>query len=319
MDSSNLLKMFDLLGLRVPAYVVPEEGNFSISCPFAPYDDQHKSDFDAKPSCSILAHPIKVSLFQCWTCKRRGNLVWMASQLAHFGKIEQGVVDQVNDLEVAKLEKVGVKREVDPKWKKQVAGIAWGEVPLYITRDRGVPIEVCREWNLGYDHDLYRAVFPVWNRWDELVGMVGRTMDPNALAKYPAYPGFVKNDHLYGAQLLKPGVSRKVVLVEGMLDVLKAYSYRILDQYVTVGLMGVSLLPGQRELLKSFAEEVYLMLDNDAPGQREAAKIARSLQTIMPVRMADLPDGKIDPKELTRDEYLTSLQNAKSPQLGWGC
>lgn len=318
MDSDNILKAFGHLGIKVPTYQVPEIGNFSVSCPFAPYDDQHKSNKDEKPSCSVLVDPIKVSLFQCWTCKRRGSVVWMASELNKLGAFSADVVEAIRDLEVAKLEKVGVNRVRDEKWRKQVDGIAWGEVPLYITRDRGVPLEICKEWNLGYDHALSRVVFPVWNRWDELVGMVGRTMDPNSKKKYPAYPGFDKNSHLYGAQLLKPGVSKKVVLVEGMLDVLQAYSFRILDQYVTLGLMGVYLLPGQRELLKSWADEVYLMLDADTAGQRETQAILDNIRPILPVRIPVLPDGKKDPKELEKDEYLFSLQNAKSPELAWG-
>ena len=78
-------------------------------------------------------------------------------------------------------------------------------------------------------------------------------------------------------------------LVEGFFDAMKLHQA---GHPNVVALMGSTFSRRQSDLLTRHFQSLILLLDGDAAGRRAANQIAQSLQSQMPIRRIDLPDGR---------------------------
>jgi DNA primase len=202
-------------------------------------------------------------------------------------------------------------------------------VPQYIL-ERGIALETCKVWSLGYDRRAGRVFFPVFDEKRRFVGAVGGLINrvPNqpkyknyyhkvhAYCGWPlehkdgeyycfncggsqvapsmAQDGFKKSKHLYGAWMFPSGAT--AVVVEGLVDTLKVYQavegWSHEEKFFPVGLFGSKSTEEQANLIvRLTGNKVISFLDDDEPGRAGTDQIAFLLKRRLRVFRAFYPEG----------------------------
>lgn len=167
-------------------------------------------------------------------------------------------------------------------------------------------------------NDLYinRIMFPLFDISNNIVGFSGRIYNTNSSSKYintKETPIFKKGELLYNYYNAKDSVRllKKIVLVEGFMDVIRLHSINVTN---AVALMGTSLTKEQINLLKRLSLNITLCLDGDSAG-RKAMSVNGALleESGFNVTVVELSDN-LDPDEYIlkngKDSYMTLLNNA---------
>lgn len=173
----------------------------------------------------------------------------------------------------------------------------------------GFPLEMCRELFLvdqsgpGFrDKFFNRLMFPIRNERGELLAFGGRVLGDG----HPKYinsgdtPLFKKSRVLYGMFRAREAMrkQRRAVLVEGYLDVIACQRSGV---DTTVASLGTALSEEHAQLLRRWVDEVTILYDGDAAGQKAAERACEVLApTGLRVRVALLPAGD-DPDTLLRN------------------
>lgn len=164
-----------------------------------------------------------------------------------------------------------------------------------------------RQEGEGYvDRFRDRVMFPIHNGSGHIIAFAGRLMT-NGQPKYlnsPESPLFIKSRTLYRLHEAKAAIrrTRQVVLFEGYIDVIKAWSAGIHNGVAT---MGTALTAEHAAVLKRFADEIVLCYDGDDAGQAAAHKSIALLEGAgFVVRVSVLPN-RMDP-----DEYISANGSA---------
>ena len=153
-----------------------------------------------------------------------------------------------------------------------------------------------------FDRFRERIMFPIKNEFGHVIGFSGRVLKKDSQdAKYmnsPESPIFQKSKILYNLDVARPIIrkKRKVIVMEGFMDVMAAEKASITN---TVGTMGTSLTQQHVSKLKRLTDSVTICYDGDSAGW-EAAKRASELLMSENVKteIALLPD-QLDP-----DDYV---------------
>lgn len=173
----------------------------------------------------------------------------------------------------------------------------------------GYNIELLQQLGLvsasGYDFFRERVIFPFHNLSGKVIGFGGRILKDHPKApKYlnsPESPLYNKRKTLYGLYQAKGAIrkSKKCILVEGYTDVLSLHQN---DLRNVVASSGTALTPDQVSMIKRFADNVIVLYDGDAAGQKAALRgLNIFLEHNMNVRVVLLPTGH-DP-----DSYVKLL------------
>ncbi|MFA6867127.1 MAG: DNA primase [Clostridia bacterium] len=125
--------------------------------------------------------------------------------------------------------------------------------------------------NSPYDFFGGRIIIPIIDANGNIIGFTARLLEKKPeFAKYKNTSNtlaFDKRKNLFGINLLKKlrmQGTRKVILVEGHMDVVGLYQYDIKN---VVASMGTSLTIEQCRQLKKYADIVYVSFDGDSAGQ----------------------------------------------------
>ncbi|MBE7411092.1 MAG: DNA primase [Leptospiraceae bacterium] len=162
-----------------------------------------------------------------------------------------------------------------------------------------------------YDFFRDRVMFPIIDISGEVAGFGGRIIRQAEEAKYvnsPASLVYDKGKILYNLNNASSSIrkSRKVVLVEGYLDVLGLVSKGIEN---TVASLGTSVTESQVRHLKNYADVLILMMDGDLAGRKAAYRSSLiCLKEGLELRVSVL-DEKIDPFDFSRQKNPTEIQN----------
>lgn len=158
-----------------------------------------------------------------------------------------------------------------------------------------------------------RLTFPIRDPEGRLVGFGGRRLNHDRqTSKYiNSREGalFNKRQLLYGLDVAQDAIrrSRRIVLVEGYMDVLAAQRAEVLE---AVAALGTALSAEHAQLCRRLADVAFVLLDADAAGQRAAYKAAKLLlQAGMQVCVVALAPGD-DPDKVMREQGPKALQNA---------
>lgn len=166
----------------------------------------------------------------------------------------------------------------------------------------------------GY-HDKFRGrlMFPIRDEKGELVGFGGRVLGQGS----PKYinssdtPLYKKSRVLYGMNKAKDAMreTNRAVLVEGYLDVIACHTAGVKS---AVASLGTSLATDQAKLLKRWCDEVTILYDSDAAGQKAAERAAQIFsEAELRVNVALVPEGK-DPDTLLRSLGPQAVKDAAS-------
>ena len=163
-----------------------------------------------------------------------------------------------------------------------------------------------------YDRFRKRVMFPIINVRGKVVAFSGRAMpgEDKQGGKYvntSDTPVYKKSENLFGINFAKRDCADRIILVEGNMDVISLHQAGFTN---AVAALGTAFTPEQAKLITKYTNEIVLMLDADAAGQkamRRAGEILKS--TGLNVRVVLVPDGK-DP-----DEYIKKNGSARFSAL----
>ena len=151
-----------------------------------------------------------------------------------------------------------------------------------------------------FDRFRGRLMFPIIDVRGNVIGFGGRIIkNDEDTAKYLNSPEtliFNKRKNLFGLNLAKKTKMPYFILVEGNIDAVALHQYGFDN---AVASLGTSLTEDQAALLSRYTEQVVLIYDGDAAGQRATQRAIPILEKAgIDVKVMQLKDAK-DP-----DEYL---------------
>jgi len=165
-----------------------------------------------------------------------------------------------------------------------------------------------------------RIMFPIFNERGEIVGFGGRVMD-DSLPKYlntPQNEVFEKRQLAYGLFQGKKEIMerRKILLLEGYMDVIAAHQFGI--KYA-VATLGTSLTGDHIYKLRRWVDEVIMAFDSDEAGNKATERgLEMLLNSEMLGRICILPSGS-DPEDVIRDdaEDFKKRVDEAQPAIEW--
>ena len=141
-----------------------------------------------------------------------------------------------------------------------------------------------------------RLMFPIMNAQGKVVAFGGRRLQEDLkVAKYINSNEnlvYSKKQHLFALNLAKLGDCKKMILVEGYMDVISLHQRGITN---VVASLGTALTEEQGRLLRKYSEQVILSYDSDGAGQ---TAILRGLEVL---------------KKLGCDGRVLQMEGAKDP------
>ena len=189
-------------------------------------------------------------------------------------------------------------------------------------RGKGIPEALIVEAGLSakpddggapFDRFRGRIIFPIRDARGRCIAFGGRSLDPNARAKYlnsPETPLFDKGRNLYNIAPARAAVAKgqPLVVSEGYMDVIALSRAGFQG---AVAPLGTAITEDQLRLMWRISPEPVIALDGDTAGLRAALRlIDLALPMTGPgqaLRFAFLPEG-LDPDDLIRARGAAAMQ-----------
>lgn len=150
-----------------------------------------------------------------------------------------------------------------------------------------------------YDKFRNRVMFPIIDRRGNIIGFGGRTLEPDAPAKYLNSDEtlvFHKRSSLFSLNFAKNTKEKFLILCEGYMDVISLNQAGFDNAVAT---LGTAITPEQARLMRQYCEEVVISYDNDGAGQKATMKAINLLgEAGVEARVLQM-NGAKDP-----DEYV---------------
>jgi DNA primase len=150
-------------------------------------------------------------------------------------------------------------------------------------------------------------MFPIFDIRTNVIGFGGRVLD-SSMPKYMNSPEtcvYNKGRNLYALNFAKNSGQKRIIVVEGYMDVISLHQAGIIN---TVASLGTALTENQGHILKKYTEEIIISYDADTAGQ---AATLRGLDLLgdmgCNVRVMLIPEGK-DPDEFVRKKGADELK-----------
>ena len=154
-----------------------------------------------------------------------------------------------------------------------------------------------------------RLMFPICDVRGRVIAFGGRVLD-DSKPKYinsPENVVYSKGRHLFGLNVAKKGDTKKLLIVEGYMDVISLHQRGITN---VVAPLGTALTEQQGWLLRKNAEQIILSFDSDEAGLQAKLRALEILQNMgCDLRVLQM-DGAKDP-----DEYILKYGNARFQAL----
>lgn len=166
-----------------------------------------------------------------------------------------------------------------------------------------------------YDRFRGRIIFPIFDLRGNVIGFGGRVLD-NSTPKYMNSPEtlvYNKRKNLYGLNFAKNSGQKRIIVVEGYMDVISLFQFGIIN---TVASLGTALTESQGRILKKYAEEIIISYDADTAGMAATMRGLDLLNDIgCNVKVLIIPEGK-DPDEFVKkngpEAFNKLVENALS-------
>lgn len=154
-----------------------------------------------------------------------------------------------------------------------------------------------------------RLMFPICDARGKVIAFGGRILDDSKI-KDPKFPQpkyinspenvvYSKGRHLFGLNVAKKESAKKLLIVEGYMDVISLHQRGITN---VVGALGTALTEQQGWLLRKSTEQVILGFDADGAGQTAIERSMKILQKMgCDMRVLQI-EGAKDP-----DEYIVKF------------
>ncbi len=170
-----------------------------------------------------------------------------------------------------------------------------------------------------YDRFRNKVMFPIIDLQKRVIGFSGRKNPNDTLDKGGKYINtsdtliYKKSHHLFGMNHAKAFCNDRIILVEGNMDVISLHQAGFKN---TVAALGTSFTDEQARLISRYTNEIVIIMDSDAAGQKATERALSTLSAIgINVRVVNIPDGK-DPDEFIKnsgaDKFAALLDGASS-------
>lgn len=170
----------------------------------------------------------------------------------------------------------------------------------------------------GYDKFWNRAMFPIMDANNRVIGFGGRVMgdgEPKYLNS-PETMIFDKSRNLYGLNFARISKKNQILLCEGYMDVIALHQAGFDN---AVASLGTAFTSGHANLLKRYTKEVYLTFDSDGAGIKAALRAIPILKeaglTAKVISMAPHKDPDEFIKALGAEEYQKRIDEAENSFL----
>ena len=154
-----------------------------------------------------------------------------------------------------------------------------------------------------------RLMFPICDARGRVIAFGGRVLD-DSKPKYINSPEnivYSKGRNLFGLNVAKKGDLKKILIVEGYMDVISLHQRGITN---VVAPLGTALTEQQGWLLRRNAEQIILSFDSDEAGLKAKLRALDILQNMgCDIRILQM-EGAKDP-----DEYIIKYGNARFNNL----
>ncbi|WP_265443655.1 DNA primase [Acetivibrio straminisolvens] len=159
-----------------------------------------------------------------------------------------------------------------------------------------------------YDRFRGRIIFPIFDLRGNVIGFGGRVLG-NSSPKYMNSPEtlvYNKRRNLYALNFAKNSGEKRIIVVEGYMDVISLFQFGIIN---TVASLGTALTESQGRLLKKYAEEIIISYDADTAGMAATMRGLDLLSDIgCNVKVLIIPQGK-DPDEFVKKNGPQAFKN----------
>jgi DNA primase len=190
------------------------------------------------------------------------------------------------------------------KWAQQK------KIPLELMEQAGLMVKSDKRSGY-YDRFRNRLMFPIRDEAGRVIGFSGRAIVKDEKSgKYvnsPETPLFHKSRVLFAIDKARRAMadSRTAIVVEGQIDAIRCHEAGLAN---VVASQGTALTSDHARMIRRYADEVILVLDADAAGQKAALKSSAAfIAEELSVRVASLPAGE-DPDSLIRDHGAEALR-----------
>lgn len=170
----------------------------------------------------------------------------------------------------------------------------------------------------GYDKFWNRAMFPIMDANNRVIGFGGRVMgdgEPKYLNS-PETMIFDKSRNLYGLNFARVSKKNQILLCEGYMDVIALHQAGFDN---AVASLGTAFTSGHANLLKRYTKEVYLTFDSDGAGIKAALRAIPILKeaglTAKVINMKPYKDPDEFIKALGAEEYQKRIDEAENSFL----
>ncbi len=223
-----------------------------------------------------------------------------------------------NEEAIAYCNRRGLSGEVLETWEIGYAPDVRDALAGYLKR-KGHSLSECKDLFLVdqdsaggfFDKFWGRLIFPIRAENGDLVAFGGRLLGDG----HPKYinsgdtPLYRKSRVLYGMHRAKDTLAKakRAVLVEGYLDVIACHAAGVTG---AVASLGTALSEDHARLLKRWCEQVVILYDSDAAGQKAADRAIEIIREAgLKTRVALMPPGE-DPDTLLRNAGPAAVQQA---------
>ena len=284
---------------------------YGVDCPFCGDSNKHLGIFKENGN------------YSCFKCGAKGSLFKLLQTLKGIsykeyyeisGKTFSNLNKPKDELDKIFNRKKGTIMESKPLDFSGLISTNLGRLPDSIKRqidrfliERRLTHKILESYCCFYGASGYftgRLVIPIFSfkndKWNEIVGLVGRDLTDTSKSKYKFNEGFKKSDYLYFAK--KPVKNEIIVLVEGIFDVWSVYITTKLNSCATFGSV---ISKKQIYLLNDITDKIIYLADSDV----NLSKIMRrktSLEGSSRVICNKCPD-KTDPCSMNRRELNNLL------------
>ncbi|MBL9053153.1 MAG: DNA primase [Tabrizicola sp.] len=164
-----------------------------------------------------------------------------------------------------------------------------------------------------YDRFHARIIFPIRDGRGRVISLGGRSLDPNARAKYlngPETELFDKGRNLFNQSPAREaaGKGKPLIVAEGYMDVIALSEAGFT---AAVAPLGTAVTEDQLRLIWRISDEPIIALDGDTAGIRAAQRVIDlslpMLEAGRGLRFAILPGG-MDPDDLIKSQGATAMQ-----------
>lgn len=152
-----------------------------------------------------------------------------------------------------------------------------------------------------YDTFRNRIIYPLVDIRGNVIAFSGRVLDDSK----PKYVNssetavYKKGNELYALNYAKKGNSKKLILVEGYMDVISLHAAGFTD---AIAGMGTALTPAQVNAISRYADTVYICYDSDSAGHEAVLKaITLCRSTPLNIKIVTISGKRLSTPETERD------------------